>query len=282
MSSRPQEAVGFMERGDSLHGSAAPSVSIAIDSWRSARDGPYVEFQAPVRCAEICFCIKVAVLLVVLFLGYLTCAQGLVSGSAVHVSLGAFAFLNALRVCWQMTCWRRDIHWLEATVEMLVLFPLSVAIIVYMPLADRVCDTAAASVSVCTQTAGQGACLLVGTLVYTVGLIANVEIERYMLSIKARGVGLVSTGPYAVCRHPNYCAEIVIWAGGAIAGGTRVWVGLLVVVFPMAVGMHFWSVRDLEDYLQQRYGSVTVDEWRARTPSAIWPCPRRLTVCMRR
>ena len=72
MSSRPQEAVGFMERGDSLHGSAAPSVSIAIDSRRSARDGPYVELQAPVRCAEICFCIKVAVLLVVVFIGYLT------------------------------------------------------------------------------------------------------------------------------------------------------------------------------------------------------------------
>lgn len=59
------------------------------------------------------------------------------------------------------------------------------------------------------------------------------------------GQQVISTGPYAVVRHPYYAASLVILAGVPIALGS--WWGLLLIV-PMAL-LVAWRLQDEEKYL---------------------------------
>lgn len=246
-------------------------IAVRATSWRDPRSLPYVTLGRPVRCSEICACIKIAVLLGTVCMGFLTTCEGLRKGSAVHVVLGCFAVTNGSRVFWQMLHWRREIALLEAVVEMLVLFPGSILVVVYMPLPHRMCTEENGNTFVCVQTHGQGWMLFGGTVLYLAGFCLNVGSEHYMHMETRDRRHLVTTGPYAWMRHPNYFGEILCWTGGVIAGGYKIWIGFLLIVFPMTVGMHLWSVQDIEGHLERMYGEKCVREWKARVPAAIFP-----------
>jgi len=271
MSYRSNEAQGLHSAQHDDSDGDTTSVSVRATSWRDPRSLPYVTLDRPVRCSEVCACIKIAVLLVVVCMGTLTTGEGLRKGSAVQVVLGCFAVTNGCRVFWQMLHWRREIALLEAVVEMLVLLPCSILVVVYMPLAHRMCTEDDGNVYLCVQTRAQGWMLFVGTVVYLVGFCLNVGSEHYMhIEIRDRRQ-LVTTGPYAWVRHPNYLGEILCWTGGIMAGGFKIWIGFLLVVFPMTVGMHLWSVQDIESHLERMYGEKCVREWQARVPCAVFP-----------
>ena len=244
-------------------------------TWRAHRKGPYISTEEGLTVQSCCFLVKVFVLAAVLACGIYAAARGLLHNNLVHFVYGTFAVANALRVLWQMTHWRRPIAILEATFEMVFLFPGTLILICYVPAIRNDCIPTGTT-TVCPHTAHAGRFMLCGVLVAITGFVINVGSEMYRANVVAtKGPGLVTTGPFSCVRHPNYAGELLIWTGGCIMGGTQQWFALVLCVFPMCAGMYLWSVRELESYLECTYGKTSVAQWRASCHSAIFPWPHK-------
>jgi len=61
------------------------------------------------------------------------------------------------------------------------------------------------------------------------------------------GQTVVSTGPYAIVRHPMYAGAILVFVGAPLALGS--WWGLLLT--PIPVGGFVWRLLDEEKYLRE-------------------------------
>lgn len=61
------------------------------------------------------------------------------------------------------------------------------------------------------------------------------------------GQTVVSTGPYAIVRHPMYAGAILVFIGAPLALGS--WWGLLVT--PILIGALVWRLLDEERYLRE-------------------------------
>jgi protein-S-isoprenylcysteine O-methyltransferase Ste14 len=109
-----------------------------------------------------------------------------------------------------------------------------------------------------------------GILLFVWALIAN------------RGVGtghyteedqiLVTTGPYALVRHPLYCAAVFVWLGLAL---TQLDWALLTFSFAYVVPAHFFYARDEEEMMVREFGA-SYSDYRERVhmlfpgPFAVW------------
>jgi protein-S-isoprenylcysteine O-methyltransferase Ste14 len=67
------------------------------------------------------------------------------------------------------------------------------------------------------------------------------------------GQTVVSTGPYAIVRHPMYAGAILVFVGAPLALGS--WWGLLST--PICVGVFAWRLLDEEKYLRERLPGCT-------------------------
>ena len=259
---------------------AEPAPAPGAYSWRAHRPGRYLEREGGDIWPAVWFCVKLAVLLAVGALGALLVAEGLVRGSAKRAVLGAMALGFAVRVAWQLSQWQRRVHWLEAVAEMLVVVPASLACVVLLPLRFEACALRG-GVWQCAQLEWDGAWLAVGAALHVAGVALNVGSELYLRREQRAGAGLVTTGVYGAVRHPNYTGEVLLWAGAAIAGGPANLVSSAWVPACMAAGMHWWSVGDLERYLEAVYGADEVRRWALRTPAAFVTSPQHMAATMK-
>jgi protein-S-isoprenylcysteine O-methyltransferase Ste14 len=62
-----------------------------------------------------------------------------------------------------------------------------------------------------------------------------------------KGQSVVSTGPYAIIRHPMYTGAILVFLGAPLALGS--WWGLLLM--PIVIGGFAWRLLDEERYLRK-------------------------------
>lgn len=147
---------------------------------------------------------------------------------------------------------KRYVGWLEALVDTCFLETCSLLSLVAAPL----------NVS---ADAPSRLCLWVGAIVCVTGACTNIYTEVY----RHRRLGLVTTGPYAWTRHPNYAAEIVSFAGFAMAGGIACFWNFWVPIC-MWIGMEAWSVNDIESFLRNQYGTNSIQKWKRATPVAIF------------
>lgn len=197
--------------------------------------------------------------------GVLVTASGVMSTWAAfsfnHIVLGTLLILYSSRVGWQLGRWRRNVHWLEATVESWILLPLVVVSCVILPL----------PASNVLHRSGEKWMRGAGWVVCAGCNLAIVLVERQCESLSRGGSGLCSKGWYAVVRHPNYTLEILSFVGMALAGGPEWWWRNLWVPGSMAVGMVWWSVLDLESYLAHQHSHSAVGAWRKRVPWALCP-----------
>jgi steroid 5-alpha reductase family enzyme len=98
--------------------------------------------------------------------------------------------------------------------------------------------------------------------------IADRQLARFKAQIGNQG-RLCTDGVFALCRHPNYLGEIILWWGlGLLALGLtgRVWALIgpaLLTFFIVKVS----GVPPLETVLSKRPGFA---DWASRTP-ALWP-----------
>jgi protein-S-isoprenylcysteine O-methyltransferase Ste14 len=83
-----------------------------------------------------------------------------------------------------------------------------------------------------------------GILIYFLVIRAN----HYAASTVevAEGQTVVSTGPYAIVRHPMYAAAILVFIGMPLSLGS--WWGLLFV--PLFIGGFVWRLLDEEEFLR--------------------------------
>ena len=133
----------------------------------------------------------------------------------------------------------------------------------------------------CAQLEWDGAWLAVGAALHVAGVALNVGSELYLRREQRAGAGLVTTGVYGAVRHPNYTGEVLLWAGAAIAGGPANLVSSAWVPACMAAGMHWWSVGDLERYLEAVHGADEVRRWALRTPAAFVTSPQHMAATMK-
>ena len=118
--------------------------------------------------------------------------------------------------------------------------------------------------------------VLFGLAVFLIGFAiesaADYQLARFRANAAQPG-RLLTDGLFALCRHPNYLGEILVWWGlGLLAFGMtdRAWALLgpaLITFFLIRVS----GVPPLETVLAQRPG---FQEWAAKTP-ALWPLPWR-------
>ena len=90
--------------------------------------------------------------------------------------------------------------------------------------------------------------------VYTAGteLWVAVTLGRFLVprAVVFEGHKLVTGGPYALLRHPDYSAILALWLGAALGTLNR---GLL-LLFPLAV-LGFWMEARLEEQLlESKFG----------------------------
>ena len=174
-------------------------------------------------------------------------------------SLGVLLFLYSSRVLWQLSRWKRNIHWLEATVESWVLLPVVVWSCAVAPRAE----SGVSRMDVALRMAGCAVC--------AGGNMAVVVAERHCAQSSRSGCFLCVDGWYAVVRHPNYLAEIVSFVGFALAGGQRWAAWNMWIPVCMAAGMMWWSVGDLERHLTARHGKKSMEAWVADVPHRMFP-----------
>lgn len=113
---------------------------------------------------------------------------------------------------------------------------------------------------------------LAGGVIFFVGFVleamADAQLARFKSNPDHQGQ-LLTGGLYAVCRHPNYLGEILVWWGlGLVAFGLndRWWALIgpaLLTYFILKVS----GIPPLEAHLSQRPGFVA---WATRTPP-LWP-----------
>ena len=182
---------------------------------------------------------------------------GVLMVAELRSSLGVLLFLYSSRVLWQLSRWKRNIHWLEATVESWVLLPAVVLSCAVAPSAE-------------SWGWSDATLRLAGCAVCVGGNVAVVVAERHCEESSRSWCFLCVDGWYAVVRHPNYLAEIVSFVGFAWAGGQRWAAWNMWVPVCMAAGMMWWSVGDLERHLTARHGTKSA-AWRAEVPHRIFP-----------
>jgi protein-S-isoprenylcysteine O-methyltransferase Ste14 len=92
---------------------------------------------------------------------------------------------------------------------------------------------------------------------YTASTIAIMEDQR-----------VVSTGPYAIVRHPLYSAALVLFVGMPLALGS--WWGLLVLI-PAVAGL-IWRLVDEENFLSRNLPGYTAykQKVRFRLIPSVW------------
>jgi protein-S-isoprenylcysteine O-methyltransferase Ste14 len=75
-----------------------------------------------------------------------------------------------------------------------------------------------------------------------------VKVNRYAASTieVVEGQTVVSTGPYAIVRHPMYSGAILVFLGTPLALGS--WWGLLFM--PLFIGWFAWRILDEERFLR--------------------------------
>jgi protein-S-isoprenylcysteine O-methyltransferase Ste14 len=107
-----------------------------------------------------------------------------------------------------------------------------------------------------------------GSILLAVGLPTLVLAVRAVRRAYRKG-RLVAEGPYALCRHPAYAAELVCVAGVALL--FQSW---LMLTVPVA---HYVAIRILvrkeEDYLARTFGQEFLDY--RRKVNALFPTWRR-------
>merc|ERR1712087_275340 len=53
-------------------------------------------------------------------------------------------------------------------------------------------------------------------ITYAIGLVLMMSSDSYKMATLALKPGLITSGPFAICRHPNYLGEIMIYGGFAV------------------------------------------------------------------
>jgi protein-S-isoprenylcysteine O-methyltransferase Ste14 len=76
---------------------------------------------------------------------------------------------------------------------------------------------------------------------------------------------LVTTGPYAACRHPLYALSLL---GGLGVGLVTRSVALTLATLVVLVVLHVYAIRAEERWLRVTYGAA-FDEYRARVPALL-------------
>ena len=99
-------------------------------------------------------------------------------------------------------------------------------------------------------------CFFVGSAVTACGLLFSVWARRHLgvnwsqsVTVK-KGHELITSGPYALVRHPIYTGLLMAFAGTAIAQGE--WRGLLAVV--LVFGALWRKLRLEEKWMRSRFG----------------------------
>lgn len=136
--------------------------------------------------------------------------------------------------------------------------------------------TAAAAWAIITDPSGRGVdvWLIIGSLVWLVGMSVEAVADQQKRAFRSgagRNGGFISTGLWAISRHPNYLGEIILWLGLAIAAvpslhGWR-WVVLISPIFVTLLLTKLSGVPLLERRAEKRWGQDP--EYRAyvdRTP----------------
>jgi protein-S-isoprenylcysteine O-methyltransferase Ste14 len=92
---------------------------------------------------------------------------------------------------------------------------------------------------------------IVGAMFISVGLVSEAISARTMLKAFKQGE-LVTTGPYAICRHPMYSSEIM-----AILPGIALFAGMpLLLLVPVIIGLtlRFMMIKGEEEPLYELFG----------------------------
>lgn len=80
-----------------------------------------------------------------------------------------------------------------------------------------------------------------------------------------KDVELATEGPYAIVRHPLYMANLMIFAGIALAANNVVATAFIAVT----VGVAYWlAIRYEERHLREQFGAA-YDEYAVRVPAVI-------------
>ncbi len=79
---------------------------------------------------------------------------------------------------------------------------------------------------------------------------------------------MISTGPYAIVRHPMYTGAILVFLGAPLALGS--WWGLLTV--PVFVAGFAWRLLHEEEFLRERLPGYAayMDKVRYRLMPYVW------------
>jgi protein-S-isoprenylcysteine O-methyltransferase Ste14 len=112
-----------------------------------------------------------------------------------------------------------------------------------------------------------GAALLVAGLILALQAFLQLGSSLTPLPEPMAEAALVTTGPYARCRHPLYQAVLLCSLGMALALGSLLHLGLLLGL----VGVLGGKARREESALERRHAGYP--DYRRRTPAIIPRCP---------
>jgi steroid 5-alpha reductase family enzyme len=123
--------------------------------------------------------------------------------------------------------------------------------------------------------AAEGVGWALWALGFAIEVLADAQKSRHL----ARADGTwVSTGLWALCRHPNYLGEILLWAGLCVSGCSAYrggqWLALLSPLFVAALLLRVTGVPLLEARADARWGhEPEYARYRAETPVLLprWP-----------
>ena len=114
-------------------------------------------------------------------------------------------------------------------------------------------------------------CFWMGAAITAIGLLFAVWARRYLggnwsqsVTVKS-GHELITSGPYALVRHPIYTGFLLGFAGSALARGE--WRGLLAVILLFSV---LWHKLKLEEKWMSAHFGVSYESY-ARRVSALLP-----------
>eukprot|EP00039_Didymoeca_costata_P020892 m.342776 g.342776 ORF g.342776 m.342776 type:complete len:250 (+) comp21819_c0_seq1:215-964(+) len=152
--------------------------------------------------------------------------------------------------------WDRRITWEEIVVEKMGIIPASLCSLAYGCVQNR-------NVPI-------GMVDVFGFLLSLAGTAMNLipEAKRTAWKAKPENKGKLYTGNlFQYCRRVNYTGEIIAFIGHAIICGPRYWWLInMWVAFFMGLGLVFYSVPEIEFYLQRRYGA----QWETYCKQVPW------------
>ncbi len=124
--------------------------------------------------------------------------------------------------------------------------------------------------------------MALGLALWCIGLAIEAVADAQKTAFRADPANarrFIHTGLWAWSRHPNYCGEILLWAGVAVCGAGHYqggqWLALLSPLFVYALLTRISGIPPLEAAARKRWG--TDPAWQAyqqRTP-LLWPRPPR-------